>query len=163
MITRGETRQLPDGTYEKRCTKCGAWKPATREHFAPNKYGALGLRPDCKPCVAVMSRHYHETHKAQNREYRRKCYQANPERERELARMYHEKNHPPSTRALELRELRAKGLRRCCDCQRILPATEEYFPKCSSQPLKLHYRCHECNRINARKQWQRRAADGGDR
>lgn len=58
----------------KRCSKCGAIKPATTEYFHARPGSKDGLRPDCKICVNT-----------------RKClwYEANKEREKAKHRQYH--------------------------------------------------------------------------
>lgn len=40
----------------KRCSRCGADKPATREFFSPLKSGVFGLHAGCKACMAAARR-----------------------------------------------------------------------------------------------------------
>lgn len=40
----------------KKCTRCGEEKPATLEHFSPQKHAPLGFATQCKPCRREISR-----------------------------------------------------------------------------------------------------------
>jgi hypothetical protein len=61
-MVRAELRETLNGV-EKRCTKCGEWKPADTNNFGPLKEGKLGLHPWCRAC---------------HREYRRKLDSKRP-------------------------------------------------------------------------------------
>lgn len=40
----------------KKCTTCGEEKPATLEHFSPQKHAPLGFTTQCKPCRRARAR-----------------------------------------------------------------------------------------------------------
>lgn len=40
----------------KKCTTCGEEKPATLEHFSPQKHAPLGFTTQCKPCRRASAR-----------------------------------------------------------------------------------------------------------
>jgi len=48
---RPKANRIVDGVHEKRCCKCMAWFPATREHF--HSHGKAGLHSTCKTCVCA--------------------------------------------------------------------------------------------------------------
>lgn len=113
-----------DSIPQKQCTKCGEWKPATTEYYAPMKFGKYGVRADCRECrrkydfdryhnnPEVRARHSETAHewKLNNREhlnqYSREYYQENKEyiraKEKRLqparSKRYREK-HPEKVRA----------------------------------------------------------------
>lgn len=39
-----------DGVRERRCSRCGAWKPLTAEYFRRDRHRPLGLENICKAC-----------------------------------------------------------------------------------------------------------------
>lgn len=142
MTFLAEIRSLPDGTQEKRCTKCGEWKPATREHFTPNKDGALGLRPDCKECRnrAAKTPEYRQFH----REYDRKRYNDHRDEHHKARRKYYVTREQTES-GRERTALREAGLRRCADCKTIYPNTTEYFPaRHKDSDLVISY-CRTCS------------------
>lgn len=40
----------------KKCTKCGEWKPRTRDHFRTHSSISDGLRPECRICSGVAAK-----------------------------------------------------------------------------------------------------------
>ncbi len=52
-----QDRQHRDGSWERRCTGCGTWKPLTADDFAPRTDRRPGLfRGNCRDCWARMQR-----------------------------------------------------------------------------------------------------------
>ena len=47
----------------KHCKKCDQDKPATTDHFSPDKKSKDGLRVYCKPCTAAINREYQQKKK----------------------------------------------------------------------------------------------------
>lgn len=98
----------------KHCNQCGLDKP--RSDFAFRKQSWDGLRPECRLCRnSRQQRDYHKdltTSRQKGADKRRKLYAANPERGREIARQWRERNPPPkSTRVLLTSEERSERQR----------------------------------------------------
>lgn len=49
-------RQEPDGTWEKWCSTCDVWWPATSEFFAVSRQLPDGLENRCKDCKNARRR-----------------------------------------------------------------------------------------------------------
>ena len=74
-------------TDNKRCSKCGEWKP--RSNFAIDKRKPDGLRCSCKECNRDYQRQYHVLHQDQKRENARRWREENPYRRRKHTREYY--------------------------------------------------------------------------
>ena len=74
------------GYLEKRCGRCGEWKPATAEYFIRNKNTASGLASRCKACNNAVNKAWRE----ENPEYFKTWKAENAERVAELAEAYRE-------------------------------------------------------------------------
>lgn len=55
MAPRSQIRTSNELT-EKKCTKCGQWRPADNDHFAAFRQGAIGLHPWCRDCHRQYNR-----------------------------------------------------------------------------------------------------------
>src|SRR5260221_33674 len=94
---------------QKRCSKCGEFKPATPEYFSRNKNCKDGLHVWCKPCSKQYAKVHPEASKKANDKFNkshptaradavRRYRQNHPERKRQQKRDY-AKNHPDKIRA----------------------------------------------------------------
>lgn len=76
----------------KTCTKCGETKPATTEYFYRQKDGALGLRPDCKICMANRGKEYRQNNAERIANYMSQWRTKHIERELDRSRQYQRAN-----------------------------------------------------------------------
>ena len=74
----------------KTCTKCGVVKPL--DGFHRYKTGAGGRKPHCKECVREYKRRYYEENRDKERERNRRYYEGNRDKVREYNRRYYEGN-----------------------------------------------------------------------
>ena len=74
----------------KTCTKCGVVKPL--DGFHRYKTGAGGRKPHCKECVREYKRRYYEENRDKERERNRRYYEGNRDKVREYKRSYREEN-----------------------------------------------------------------------
>ena len=74
----------------KTCTKCGVVKPL--DDFHRYKTGAGGRKPHCKECVREYKRRYYEENRDKERERNRRYYEENRDKVREYNRRYYEGN-----------------------------------------------------------------------
>lgn len=72
----------------KPCSKCGAWKLATTEHFSPLKKARDGLHSWCKACLAAWRREDRAKNKARYTEIERRRYERHGESRRAWNRAY---------------------------------------------------------------------------
>lgn len=108
----------------KRCTQCGRELPATREFFTPDRRSSTGLLSACKECCKQRQR------------VRRLAL------EPDAAERYGKID--------EQRTLLQQGFKRCTACERILPATRDFFSPAARGRDGLTSRCKECVRDAAR-------------
>lgn len=114
---------------EKCCTKCGAYKPATREFFSAHKLGRCGLQAACKLCQNErVKERYALDHPDARGVYADICIQSNG-------------TH-----------------KKCARCGEIKPATIEYFSKQYLLPNRFKVTCKTCaNDYN--RQWHKDNAE----
>ena len=74
----------------KTCTKCGVVKPL--DDFHRYKTGAGGRKPHCKECVREYTRRYYEENRDKELEYARRYYEETRDKRLEYARRYYEEN-----------------------------------------------------------------------
>ncbi len=79
-------------TRFKRCSKCGCYKPVTRDFFHRRKSSADGFRIECKPCHIADVRRYTKANKAKRRVYLKAYYVANCQALKASANAYREAN-----------------------------------------------------------------------
>ena len=74
----------------KTCTKCGETKPL--DDFHRDKTGAGGRKPHCKECVREYKRRYYEENRDKERERNRRYHGENRDKVRERKHRYYEEN-----------------------------------------------------------------------
>ena len=82
----------------KTCTKCGETK--SLDDFHRYKTGAGGRKPHCKECVREYKRRYYEENRDKELEYARRYHEENRDKVLEYRRCYYEENRD---KALESR------------------------------------------------------------
>lgn len=89
----------------KACTRCGANKPVTQEHWGANPGGRFGLQSRCRACAAEIQRERAKDPAVRLRikERKRAAYQANPEKFRAQKRDWAARN-PEKIAAQKRRE-----------------------------------------------------------
>jgi hypothetical protein len=103
----------------KVCSKCKRELPATEEYF--NRNGD-GFQYRCKKC---------------QQDY----YLKNKEKYNEMGRKRYRDQHP-----LNETEIIPEGYKKCCKCEKIKPATTEYFGKSAKAKDGFKYSCKECRK-----------------
>lgn len=92
----------------KRCTKCGAVYPATKEYFNKDSRTKLGLKPDCRRCHSIANKLWHSVNPAARKADAKRWREANPDYNKEYrdkhpdkfneASYRYYKNHPDKVR-----------------------------------------------------------------
>jgi len=117
--------------YIRLCTCCKKELPETIEYFhrrGPDKFASK-----CKICRNAQGKEFRE-----KSDYGREYYQKNREILLEDMRQKYKTKHPMP----ELPE----GFKRCCKCNEIKPATEEYFNRLKKAKDGFRFECKECKK-----------------
>lgn len=73
---------MPEG---KVCSRCGEWKPF--DQLTKNKHHTYGVRACCKACLNSYVREWRAGNSDKTKEYRRKAYEADPQKHRDRVRL----------------------------------------------------------------------------
>jgi hypothetical protein len=77
----------------KVCKRCNVEKPATSEHFSPNRKSRDRVGYYCKPCKAQLKREYDQKYPDRKRASNKRYESENPEKAKSWKRNY-KKRHP---------------------------------------------------------------------
>lgn len=142
----------------KRCRRCGEWFPY--HMFYPDAKSKDGLAQGCKACRAAAEG---TTYKGKRNKHREvpDGFRFCPKCERVLpvvafAKASHKKSGYQAHCKDCRRETRPRltpppeplpeGMKKCWDCERILPGTSEFFSIDKRSPTGLQTRCKDCYR-----------------
>lgn len=127
---------------EKRCSKCGEWKPATTDYFNKNERGEYGLRSQCRVCTNAS------WHKNKTKYIPRMLTYRTEKRDKIKAdaAAYREKHKRKNSLPGSWRPVadNTATLRHCKRCARDFPATSNYFRRDSTRRDGLYPYCKEC-------------------
>lgn len=108
----------------KQCSKCGAWKPRTADHFHRHAASRDGLRPECKECARQRTLSYYQRNSERLREASREWRASNRERHRAYSRQW-EADHPEQVREQARRWVQKNPERRRAAVKRYNDAHKE--------------------------------------
>lgn len=119
------------------CTKCGNEYPATPEYFKPDKRNRTGFSSWCKACHRDYNKRYYDKNLERERARKLDYRNANSERARETSREYH-RTHKDADRE-QMRRWRAANHERSNEIARqtYRRHRDRYLAK-----FKEHYRKH---------------------
>lgn len=115
----------PDG-YHTYCKQCGPPKtaPANAQHFMPDQRVRSGLTSTCRGCLNA------------------RCRQRPPQP--------YVRTKPYDPVFLAREEAKASGMLRCPRCERVLPASPEFWYRDSSSPTGFQHKCRLCEQTAKR-------------
>ena len=120
----------------KTCTKCGETKPL--DDFHRDKRGPDGRRSDCKECVREYKRRYYEENRDKERERNRRYHEESRDKVRERKHRYYEESRD------KVREYKRRYHEENRD--KVLEYKRRYHEENRDKRLESQRRYHEENR-----------------